>query len=178
MAAVEPEQPTTPEMPRWHPLRRSVRSNVGGAIYGLILAASIIAASSQNEGDVAALVDLYLVVTLVVFWAAHVYSHVLAKWIEDRNTPSWQLIRREMAYEWPMVSAPLVPALILLLAIVDVLDDRRAIDLALGFALAELMLTVVYAARSAGATTRETVVSAVVAIAFAATVVFLKVAIH
>ena len=45
-------------------------------------------------------------------------------------------------------------------------------------ALAELTLTVVYAARAAGANTRETVVSAVVAIAFAGAVVFLKVAIH
>ena len=168
----------TSEIPRWHPLRRSVRGNVGGAIYGLILGASIIAASSQKNGDVAGLVDLYLIVTLVVFWAAHVYSHVLGKWIEDRNTPTWDLIRREMIFEWPMVSAPLVPALILLLAVFDLIRDRVAIDLALTVALAELTLTVVYAARAAGANTRETVVSAVVAIAFAGAVVFLKVAIH
>ena len=82
----------------------------------------------------AGVVDLYLVVTLVVFWLAHVYSQVLAKWIQDRHTPTWTLIKSEMAFEWPMVSAPLVPAVILLVPgpmgcrqYIDLLDNLREI---------------------------------------------------
>ncbi|MCU0258868.1 MAG: hypothetical protein MUF56_07565 [Solirubrobacteraceae bacterium] len=150
-------------------------TNVAGAIYGLILAGSVIGAASEKPGQVAAYVDIYLIGTLLIFYLAHVYSQVLATWIREQHVPTRAEVLHELRSEWAMVTAPLLPILILAFGIFDAVDDRRAIDLALGVCLVQLTAAIVYAARRGGANRVQTLASVVIGLSFGFAIVALKV---
>jgi hypothetical protein len=158
-------------------LPHQLRRNVAGAIYGLILGSSIIAAAGADHPRQAGLVEAYLCVTALVFYLAHVYARVLASWIEG-EAPSTRRVRRELGREWPMVSAQLLPAAVLLLGALGLISGRAAISVAIGVALAELMFAVVLACRKAGATRLQATVSISAGALFALVVILLKVFVH
>ncbi len=161
--------------PRLFP--HEVRRNVAGAIYGLVLGASIIAASSADHPRQAGLVEIYLCVTAVVFYLAHVYAGVIGTWIEG-EPPSAAMVRHQLRRERPMLGAQVLPALLLLLGPLGVLSGRAAITSALVVALAELMLGVCVACRRAKATPGQAALSILVAALFAAVVIGLKIFVH
>lgn len=164
-------------MRRWNVLPHQSPRNVAGAIYGLVLGSSIIAAASADHPRQAGLVEIYLCVTAVVFYLAHVYARVIGGWIEGES-PSFAAVRQELRQEWPMVSAQLLPAALLLLGALGLIDGRNAITLALAVALAELLAGVAYACWKAHATARQAFASLVAAAAFAVVVVLLKIFVH
>lgn len=151
--------------------------NVAGAIYGLILGSSIIAASGADHSREPGLVEIYLCVTAVVFYLAHVYAKVIGGWIEGQ-APTPKAVRGELKRESPMIGAQLVPALILLAGALGLIPAAAAITAALGIALVEVLLAVLYAVRQAEGTAWQAVFSGLVAIGFAAVVVLLKVFVH
>ena len=164
-------------MRQWNFLPHQAPRNVAGAIYGLVLGSSIIAAASADHPRQAGLVEIYLCVTAVVFYLAHVYARVIGGWIEGES-PSFAAVRQELRQEWPMVSAQLLPAALLLLGALGLIDGRNAITLALAVALAELLAGVAYACWKAHATARQAFASLVAAAAFAVVVVLLKIFVH
>lgn len=157
------------------PHRRS--RNVDAGIYGLILGSSIVAAASVEHPDRPGIVEAYLCVTAVVFFLAHVYARVLGAWIEG-EAPSGASVRRELRREWPMVSAQLLPALVLLLGALRVLPPQAAMTIALVLALSALFVAVGFACRQARATPAQTAASLFVATAFAGAIVALKILVH
>jgi hypothetical protein len=158
-------------------LPHRVRRNVAGAIYGLILGSSIVAAAGADHPRQAGLVEIYLCVTALVFYLAHVYAGVIGAWIEG-ETPSAAGVRRQLAREWPMVGAQLLPAAVLLLGALGLISGRAAITLAMAVALAELLAGVVLACRRVGATRTQAIVSISAGALFAVVVVLLKVFVH
>ena len=60
----------------WRPRVAGTTGSVTEAIYGLILAASVIAVSAEYATSNAGLVGVTVLVTGVVFWLAHVYARV------------------------------------------------------------------------------------------------------
>lgn len=150
---------------------------MAGAIYGLILGSSIIAAAGADHPRQAGLVEIYLCVTAFVFYLAHVYAGVIGSWIEGEH-PSAQRVREELKREQPMVGAQLLPAVVLLLGALGLISGRAAITVALGTALAELMIGVVLACRRVGATRMQATVSISVGALFAVIIVLLKIFVH
>jgi hypothetical protein len=63
---------------RWRPLVAGTTGSVTEAIYGLILATSVIAVSAEYASSNAGLVGVTVLVTGVVFWLAHVWTVVSA----------------------------------------------------------------------------------------------------
>ena len=63
---------------RWRPLVVRTAGSVTEAIYGLILATSVIAVSREYDSSNAGVVAVTVLVTGIVFWLAHVYARVLA----------------------------------------------------------------------------------------------------
>jgi hypothetical protein len=176
-AAAERRRWDSPPVTRPRLLPHESRRNVSGAIYGLILGASIISAASADHPGKAGLVEIYVCVTALVFYLAHVYARVIGTWIEGKP-PSAPTIRRELREEWPMVSAQLLPALLLLLGALGTISGRAAITMALVAALAELMIGVLYACFEVRASTGQAVASVSTALAFAVVVVLLKIFVH
>ena len=121
--------------------------------------------------------EIYLCVTALVFYLAHVYSRVIGDWIEG-EAPTAATVRRELRQEWPMVSAQLLPAFLLLLGAVGVISGRAGITSALIAALTELMIGVVYACTRVRATRAQAIVSVSAAAVFAIVVILLKVFVH
>jgi len=151
--------------------------NVSGAIYGLILGASIIAASSVDHADQPGVVEIYLCVTAVVFFLAHVYARVIGRWIEG-EPPTAEAVVGELRWEWPMVAAQAAPAAVLLVGALGPIDPSAAITIALGVALVELFLAVGYACRQAKASRSQVLISGTAAALFAIVIVLLKILVH
>lgn len=77
-----------------------------------------------------------------------------------------------------MLSAQMLPALLLLLGALNVLAAETAVTLALAVALAGLFIGVGYACRRAGAAPRQAAASITVAMLFATVIVLLKIFVH
>jgi len=102
-----------------------LETNYAGAIYGAILSMAVISASSKDPelGPIA--VAGWAVATALVFFLAHVYSSIVAAGFA-RPARAVGLIRIEARKEWPMVQGALVPAAVMLLAPLGIIDENDA----------------------------------------------------
>lgn len=114
------------------------------SIYGTIVYASVVAAASGQDDDRASAIQLlvFSLVSIVVFWLAHVYSTALgfqgdADRLGDRLSASIGHALRESG---GMLQAAIVPSIPLLLAALGLLPPNFGVSLALW--LAVLMLAI------------------------------------
>lgn len=112
------------------------------SIYGTIVYASVVAAASGQDDDQASAVRLlvFSLVSIVVFWLAHVYSTALgfhgdAARLGDRVSASIGYALRESG---GMLEAAVVPSVPLLLAALGVLPPDLGVGLALWLAVVML----------------------------------------
>jgi hypothetical protein len=80
--------------------------NLTSAVYGSVLAASVVVSSGDSHGGFA--LAAILLVTGFVFWLAHVYAETVAS-----VHGGWRVgaIRDGMAHEWPLMAASIPPAI-------------------------------------------------------------------
>ena len=89
----------------------AARTDYAGAVYGSLLAASVMA-TATTFGDYPSLeLVLLLLVTGLVFWATHVYARLAGERPVGRPW-SRREIRRVAAHEWPIVEAAALPAVV------------------------------------------------------------------
>ena len=163
----------------WRPgVRHAARRDVAGAIYGLILATSVIAVTRQYQPDNAGITAVTVIVTAAVFWLAHVYAGVLAVGTREHHMPTWAEVRHVVDEEWPLVQAGILPTAILLLGPLGLLADDTAQDVALGACLVELGATGLMVAREAGAHGVVVAISGVISLSLGVIVIVLKVVVH
>jgi hypothetical protein len=162
----------------WRPHVVRTTGSVVEAIYGLILATSVIAVSREYDSSTAGLIGVTVLVTGVVFWLAHVYARVLAGSISRHRMLNRSEVREALRHDWPLVEVTVPLVLILALGALDVVADETAILVATLAALVELGAAGAYAARKSGAGVRATVVSAFIALALGSAVVVLKALVH
>jgi len=104
-----------------------------GAIYGTILAMSVVAAGANGKGPNPWLA-VAVVATSIVFWLAHVYSEALGRQIAQnrpyRLADRWEIAREE----WPMAQASLPFAVCLLLGVFGVFpgDNSEMVAMVVG----------------------------------------------
>ena len=159
---------------RWRPQVVRTTGSVTEAIYGLVLATSVIAVSREYDSSNAGLIGVSVLVTGVVFWLAHVYARVLAGSITHHRMLNRSEVREVLRHDWPLVEVTVPLVLILALGVLDVVPDKAAILAATLAALVELAAAGAYAARTSGAGLRGTVVSAVIAVTLGGAVALLK----
>ena len=162
----------------WRPRIVRTTGSVTEAIYGLILATSVIAVSREYDASNAGRIGVTVLVTGVVFWLAHVYARVLAGSVTRHRMLSRLEVREVLRHDWPLVEVTVPLVLILALGALDVMSDRAAILTATLAALVELAAAGAYAARKSGAGLAGTVVSALVAVTLGSAVVLLKALVH
>ncbi|MFC9328493.1 hypothetical protein [Kitasatospora sp. NPDC057015] len=96
--------------PRRDPAGRPAsRTDYAGALYGSLLAASVIAASSAGGEFPRVQLMVLLLVTGLVFWAAHVYARLAGERLIGQ-TVGWAEVRIVGRHEWPIVEAAVLPA--------------------------------------------------------------------
>ena len=90
------------------------RRNPAGVLYGALVAAAVIAVSSSVMDSARAL-TLAVLEVLVIYWAAHVYSRVLAERLAEPSATfgerAWEALRHEIS-----VLAGGIPALVVFTA--------------------------------------------------------------
>jgi hypothetical protein len=146
------------------------------AVYGLILATSVIAVSygASDAGRVASAV----LVTAVAFSLAHVYAHLLGRGVSEGRGPTRAEIAGALREHWSLVAVVVPLGLVLCLGSVGVIPDRAAIVAATAVALVELAAAGAYAAVISGGRPPRVILSAAVALALGLLVVLLKVLVH
>lgn len=172
MAATGPSLPPSP--PRASLTREAEESTAAG-IYGVIVSAAVMAASHESS---AGAVTVAVLVTLVIYWGAERYARLVAGRIHDGRRPTWQEIRHQLTTGWEMVSASVLP-LVVMTAVYQLgagLDT--AILAALGCSTVLLCLAGWQMGRHGQLSTFERVASAAVAGAFGLFMVALKTLLH
>jgi hypothetical protein len=156
------------------------RRDYTGAVYGSLLAASVVVGAGAGAGSLGSLPRLELVLLLLgtglVFWAAHVFARLFGQRIG--YTPiSTQEVRRACVTEWPIVKAAVPPAAAVAVTPLLGIGPKGAVWLALGVALAGHVGWSTLAAVRAGAARREVVTSGAVNLVLGLLIVLLKVAV-
>ncbi|WP_157597242.1 hypothetical protein [Streptacidiphilus rugosus] len=152
----------------------SERTDYAGAVYGSLLAASVIAASGTTGPHPRLALVLLLVVTGLVFWMAHAYARLVGE-REIGHPVNWRDLRRVGRHEWPIVEAAVLPAVAVLVS--PWLGTAETAWLAIGVAVAQQVVWTTLGARRAGASVRQTAVEAGVNLALGLLIVIAKVAV-
>lgn len=168
-----------PGVARRGPIKATAHLATEEGVYGVILVAGMIVVSNAHdstawEGFVT------VVVTVLVFWAAHVYAGTVAHHgVEDgRVVGIRESFRRSVRRSWGLLVSSLIPASILLLGATDRVRDDTAILLALwaGVLVLAVLGYMAFARRGAGWWMR--LVGAVATAAFGILMIGLKAVIH
>ncbi|MFE0462394.1 hypothetical protein ACFW1A_24380 [Kitasatospora sp. NPDC058965] len=171
MATSRSRTPAPPEPDRETDARRT---DYTGAVYGSMLAASVIAASGVEGAHPRLSLVLLLLVTGVVFWIAHVYAHVAGHREAGRGI-TWSQVRRVGRREWPLVEAAALPALAVLVS--PWLGTGDSAWLALAVAVAQQVLWATLGAHRAGAPPRQVAAEGAVNLLLGLVIVAAKVAV-
>jgi hypothetical protein len=101
-----------------------------GAIYGLILVGSLMAAESyKRESHLDVL--LSAAITMIVYWLAHAYSLALGRRIERSEALSLRSLSHSLRDSTSVLQGATVPLLALLIAWAAGVSSQTAIDIAL-----------------------------------------------
>jgi hypothetical protein len=152
-------------------------TNYVGAVYGSLLAASVVVGTSPKDGapNLAVLCAL-LLVTGLVFWAAHVYARVIGERVAKGGRTSWGEVAGIARHEWPLVEAAIAPCVV---ATAVTLLGGSAVAAAWSALIAAVVDQVAWALRvtaRAGASTGLIVISALINLGLGLTLVILKAA--
>ncbi|MFD0420001.1 hypothetical protein [Streptomyces sp. NPDC127108] len=148
-------------------------ADCAGAVYGSLLAASVVA-TAGSVGDYPRLrLVLLLVVTGLVFWAAHVYAHLVGE--RAAGEPGGRrAVRSAAVREWPIVQAAALPAAAVAVCALLGVDTRATGWVALGTAVAQQVAWASVGAARAGATRPRLLAEAVVHLALGLVLVAVK----
>lgn len=121
------------------PERSRIGRNMQAAVYGTILALSLVAVASEYHTKPIRIAGSVLA-TQVVFYIAHVYAGQLGIRLETRHAPTRMQLREIMREEWPLLAAAGPMCIALVIGGVTPLNDEVWIDLALWVGVATLAL--------------------------------------
>ncbi|MEU8150106.1 hypothetical protein [Nonomuraea sp. NPDC048901] len=150
------------------------RAEFGGAVYGSLLAASVVAGSAAEGGPPSPpeLVTL-LVCTGVVFWITHVYVQVVSSGYPAKPL-TWANLRTVARREWPLAQASFPPSIAAAMASGLGMSNAVAAWAALCVAVASQVTWAVTAAVKIGSSRRVVVISGIANLALGLAIVALK----
>ncbi|MGW9137407.1 hypothetical protein [Streptomyces sp. NPDC055681] len=167
-------------MNRTSPGRASERSaataahiDYTGAIYGSLLAASVVVGAGTLGSFPRLELVLLLLCTAVVFWAAHVFSRLFG--VRMVHHLSREEVLRTCAEERPIVEAAVPPAVAVAISPLLGLDEQGAAWLALGVALTGQVGWATLAAARAGASRRLMLLAGAINLLLGSVIVVFKV---
>jgi hypothetical protein len=152
------------------------RADYTGAIYGSLLAASVVVSATAGQEPRPVRLAALLIVTGLVFWVAHAYARLVGDRIRHADL-SWRELRRVSTHEWPLVEAAFPPAAAALICGLFGIEEAAAWA-ALVVAIVGQIGWATFAAYRAGATRPVILVSAGVNLLLGLVIVALKSALH
>lgn len=156
-------------------LTHETAEGTAAGVYGVIVGAAVLVTA---HAETAVALDVIVVVTLTVYWAAERYARIVAERIHEGHRPSWQTVRAQLSGGWEIISVSLLPLLVLLVARLFGVGLDVAILAALVCSTALLCLAGWRMGAGGRLTPAERVVSTLVAGAFGVTMIALKIIMH
>ena len=156
-------------------LRRGSRideEELSSAILGTVVGLSTMVAAGAH--GTLGQVELTVVVTVAIYWAADSYARLLAARSAGRRTKVGSVLARQ----WPMVEAAYAPLLVLLVIVLVTGNLRVGIFAALGVGTMVLGGLGFLAARRAGGSRSDVVRWALVSASLGIVVILLKLVLH
>ena len=150
---------------------------VAGAIYGTILATTVVAAIGSDPEKLARALAVVLV-TSAVFYAAHVYSVVVAARLVARRHLTGSEVGVIARAEWPMLQSSLPVALPLLLGKLGWISAENATDVAMLVGIGALFVYGVLIGVREGRGWLSVLVNALIVGSFGVLILLLKVLVH
>ncbi|WP_395245891.1 hypothetical protein ACGGZK_08855 [Agromyces sp. MMS24-K17] len=164
-----------------HPATRIVHASFATeeAVYGVILVAGMIVVAG-GHGATSWSVFTTVVVTVVVFWAAHVYAGTVAHHglEHDRVTGLGEAFRMALRRSFGLLASALIPSLILLLGTTRVVDDLTAIWISLWVCVLVLAVLGFIAFSRRGASWPMRILGSLTTAAFGLAMILAKALIH
>jgi hypothetical protein len=149
-----------------------------GAIYGQILTISVVAALSEDVRAGPNEIFFSVLLTMVVFWLAHVYAEAVAVRLDRPEPLTWREVRVLMGQEWPMMQAAFPALAALALAWFGIISAGAGINLALALGVIALLGWGVVISRRSGLSPLATVGAVALNGFFGLAIVALKVIVH
>ncbi|WP_127355216.1 hypothetical protein [Actinacidiphila soli] len=162
---------------RPRPSTGAARIDYSGAVYGSLLAASVVVGAGTLGSFPRLELVLLLLCTGVVFWAAHVFSRILGARLVQQAV-SREEVRRVCADERPIVEAAVPPAVAVAISPLLGLGVQGMAWLALAVALAGQVGWATLAAVRAGASRRLILVAGAVNLLLGLVIVVFKAALQ
>ncbi|HEY5249948.1 MAG TPA: hypothetical protein VIJ15_16025 [Dermatophilaceae bacterium] len=149
---------------------------IASAIYGLVICSATLAAAASSGR--LSFVSVSVLVTVVVYWLAESYAHVLARHAVWQTPLGWSDILAVLSQGWPMVSASLVPVATLLVTGVLGMSVFAAVNISLAVATLLLVWAGWTASRASGLRGWRLLISTAMSAAFGLSMVALKNLLH
>jgi hypothetical protein len=167
---------SSPPHSRWplH-LRHEDEESTASGIYGVIVSAAVMASS---HADSARSIIAGVAVTLVVYWAAERYSRLVAERIHEDRKPTWHEVRRQLSTGWEIVTASVLPLVVLAASAALGLDLTSAVFAGLVCSTLLLCLAGCEIGRGTRLSALERTVLIVVAGGFGGLMIALKALLH
>ncbi|TLQ46228.1 hypothetical protein [Streptomyces marianii] len=165
---------TPADRTRAAPTAAARRGDYTGAVYGSLLAASVVVGAGTLGTFPRLELVLLLLCTGVVFWAAHVFARLFGERIAYVS-PNGHEIRRVCRAERPIIEAAVPPAVAVAVSPLLGLDLEGAVWLALAVAVAGQVGWAAAAAFRAGASGRIVLVAGAVNLVLGLLIVAFKV---
>ncbi|MFG3257404.1 hypothetical protein [Streptomyces sp. NPDC048172] len=157
-----------PEAERWG-------NDCAGAVYGSLLAASVVA-SAETAGELPRLrLIVLLLVTGLVFWIAHVYTRLAGERPAGRGWSRHET-RLVAVREWPVVEAAVLPSVAVALSPLLGMSARGGAWLALVTAVGQQIVWASVSAARVGASRPRIAVEGTVHLCLGLVIVAVKVA--
>jgi hypothetical protein len=156
-------------------LTQETAEGTAAGVYGVIVSSAVLVTA---HAETAVATDLIVLVTLAVYWAAERYARIVAERIHEGHRPNRQAIRAQLTSGWEIISASLLPLLVLLLVSLLGAGLNAAALAALACSTGLLCLAGWRMGADGRLTLGERVASTLVAGAFGAAMVALKVLLH
>ena len=174
-AAEPPERPRRRRMLAAIGLQRGGRideEELSSAILGTVVGLSTMVAAGAH--GTLGQVELTVLVTVAIYWAADCYARLLAAHGAGRRAKVGSVLRRQ----WPMVEAAYAPLVVLLVVVLVTGNLRAGIFAALGVGTVVLGGLGFFAARRAGGSRSDAVRWSLVSACLGIVVILLKLLLH
>ncbi|AEV84897.1 hypothetical protein ACWT_3873 [Actinoplanes sp. SE50] len=156
-------------------LTHKTEEATAAGIYGIIVGAAVLVTA---HGVAAWREVLAVLATLTVYWVAERYARIVAERIHEGHRPTWHVVREHLTSGWELVTASLLPLLVL----ITIRASGAALLNAEIISLSCSTLLLCLAGWSIGSGGRltylERIVSTMVAGAFGVSMVVLKALLH
>jgi hypothetical protein len=149
-----------------------------GGLYGTVLVLAVIIAVTKSGRAGSDIVLGGIVVTSFVFFVVHVYADTLASRVRYPDRSWLDLAGEHAHHEAPILEAPVLPAIPLLLGVAGVLERQTAAWAAIGMGLVGLFAWGVALGRALGYRSAGPVLFGLLNVALGGMMVGLKVLVH